>query len=196
MSLSASTPIFHLTTGGRAPGIRQFASTACPRRHSAYLGCVNMRLRRSRSQGRSRSCIQGLITWIAVALSAALTALTGPTLGAEMMDIPSLFAAAQQEGRVGSARKSKPVDARLALPGEVVITTIAGEGKETQSKPAEPGDMVVRNRCEATGHEQYLVKASKFAGLYEGPLGGEDAEGWQAYRPHGAEMRYFIVRDQ
>jgi len=113
-----------------------------------------------------------------------------------MMDIPSLFAAAQQEGRVGLARKSKPVDARLSLPGEGVITIIAGEGKETQSKPAEPGDMVVRNRCEATGHEQYLVKAAKFAELYERLIGAEDAEGWQTYQPHGADMLYFIVRDR
>ena len=47
------------------------------------------------------------------------------------------------------------------------MSVIAGEGKETQSRPAEPGDWVVRNRCPETGNEQYLVKAAKFEGRYE-----------------------------
>ena len=119
-----------------------------------------------------------------------------PTQGTAMMDVPSLFATAQKEGRVGKARKSKLVDARPATPGEVVVTTIAGEGQETQSKPAEPGDMVVRNRCESTGTEQYLVKAATFPERYEGPLEAEDAQGWQPYQPRGDTMLYVIVRDQ
>lgn len=113
-----------------------------------------------------------------------------------MMDISSLFATAQKEGRVGQARKSKLVDARPATQGELVVTTIAGEGQETQSKPAEPGDMVVRNRCESTGNEEYLVKARTFPERYEGPLGAGDTQGWRPYRPRGDTMLYVTVRDQ
>ncbi|GJD63988.1 hypothetical protein MPEAHAMD_4162 [Methylobacterium frigidaeris] len=111
------------------------------------------------------------------------------------MDVPSLFATAQHEGRVGVARKSKLIDARPAIPGEIVISIIAGEGEETRSKPAEVGDMVVQNRCEATGHEEYLVKAGSFAERYEGPLEAERADGWRPYRPRGVDMLYFIVRE-
>ena len=71
---------------------------------------------------------------------------------------------------------------------------IAGEGEETQSPPAQPGDMVVRNRCPATGNEAILVGAAKFAERYEGPLGPADAEGWRPYRPRGVEMAYVVVR--
>src|SRR5687767_12781475 len=108
-------------------------------------------------------------------------------------DIALLFAKAEQEGRVGLARKTKTVDVRPARPGEVVVTVIAGEGKETQSPPAQAGDMVVRNRCAETGNEVILVTASKFAERYEGPTGPADAEGWRAYRPRGVEMLYFTV---
>jgi hypothetical protein len=108
-------------------------------------------------------------------------------------DVLALFAKAESERRVGLARKSTLVDARPAKSGEVVITLIAGEGEETRSKPAEAGDFVVRNRCRETGNEQYLVKASKFAQRYEGPIGEPDAEGWKPFRPAGRTMRYFIV---
>ena len=110
------------------------------------------------------------------------------------MDIHSLFEAAEREGRVGVTRKAQEVDARPAVPGEVVVTHIAGEGKETQSKPAAAGDMVVRNRCESTGNEEYLVSASTFPQRYEGPLGPEDAKGWRSYRPLGPKMLYLVVR--
>jgi hypothetical protein len=46
-----------------------------------------------------------------------------------------------------------PVDVRPAEPGEVVVTVIAGEGKETASPPAHEGDMGVRDRCPVTGNE-------------------------------------------
>ena len=112
------------------------------------------------------------------------------------MDVHALFDTAELEGRVGVARKSKLVDARAAIPGEVIVTEILGEGRETQSRPAEAGDMVVRNRCEATGNEQYLVSARTFAERYEGPLGVVDQGGWSAYRPLGPEMRYVVVRPE
>jgi hypothetical protein len=108
-------------------------------------------------------------------------------------DVLALFAKAESEKRVGLALKSRLVDARPAKSGEIVVTVIAGEGEETRSKPAESGDFVVRNRCQETGNEQYLVKASKFAQRYEGPIGEPDAEGWKPFRPRGRTMRYFIV---
>lgn len=112
-----------------------------------------------------------------------------------MMDIHALFAEAERDGRVGRARKTRLVDARPAVPGEVVVTVIAGEGKETESPPAGAGDMVVRNRSDATGSERYLVSAGRFPERYDGPLGPADADGWRPYRPRGIELRYFIVGD-
>jgi hypothetical protein len=111
------------------------------------------------------------------------------------VDVQAMFAEAEREGRVGLARKTKPVDVRPAHPGEVVVTVIAGEGKETESSPAEPGDMVVRNRCPETANEVILVSAMKFAERYEGPIGPSDAAGWRPYRPRGIEMAYFVVRE-
>ena len=108
-------------------------------------------------------------------------------------DIGELFRAADAAGRVGLARKTKPVDVRAAKPGEVIVTTILGEGKETQSKPAKAGDMVVRNRCSETGDESYLVAAEKFAARYDGPYGKPNKEGWSEYHPVSPKMRYFIV---
>ena len=49
---------------------------------------------------------------------------------------------------------------------EVETTFTADEGVETCSKPAAEGDWVVRNRCPATGNEEYLVKAGTFAERY------------------------------
>lgn len=111
-------------------------------------------------------------------------------------DVHALFAAAESSGRVGVARKAKPVDARPARPGEVVTTSIAGEGRETRSKPAAEGDWVVRNRCPATGNEEYLVKARTFAARYEGPLSEPDGNGWREFRPRGPRMRFFALRER
>jgi hypothetical protein len=113
----------------------------------------------------------------------------------EGLDIAGLFAKAEHEARVGVARKTKFVDARPARTGEIILTIIAGEGKETQSPPARDGDMVVRNRCPETGNEEILVTAAKFAERYAGPTGPADAEGWRPYRPRGIDMQYFITRD-
>ncbi len=110
-------------------------------------------------------------------------------------DVHALFAAAEAAGRVGVARRTKPVDARPARPGEVVVTRIAGVGRETRSKPAADGDRVVRNRCPATGNEEYLVRAQTFAGRYEGPLPGPDGGGWREVRPRGPRMRFFVLTE-
>jgi hypothetical protein len=115
------------------------------------------------------------------------------SVAADAADVQAMFAAAEREGRVGIARKTKAVDARPASPGEVVVSVIAGDGKETQSPPAQPGDMVVRNRCPETGNEEILVTAAKFPQRYEGPATA--GETWQEYRPRRVEMSYFIVRD-
>ncbi|TDH59804.1 hypothetical protein E2C06_25515 [Dankookia rubra] len=111
-------------------------------------------------------------------------------------DVHTLFAAAGAAGKVGIAQKTKPVDARPARAGEVVVTRIAGEGVETQSKPAAADDWVVRNRCPATGNEEYLVTAGTFAARYEGPLSAPDAEGWREFRPHGPALRFFLVSER
>lgn len=109
------------------------------------------------------------------------------------VDAVQLVLEQRTTGKSGLARKTRLVDARAAKVGEVVVTVIAGEGKETTSPPAVAGDMVVRNRCAETGNEQILVKAAKFSARYEGPLGPGAKPGWQTYRPRGKVMHFFIV---
>ena len=125
--------------------------------------------------------------------AACLTMAALMSANAAEVDIHALFSRAELDGRVGTARKTLPVDARPAEPGEVVVSIIRGEGKETQSPPAKAGDMVVRNRCEPGGNEEILVEAAKFAERYEGPLSDADAQGWRRYRPRGVEMRYLTL---
>jgi hypothetical protein len=127
-----------------------------------------------------------------LALAVEATAMNG---NPPERDVHARFAAAEAEGRVGIARKTKPVDARPARAGEVVVTMIKSEGKETHSKPAADGDWVVRNRCPATGNEEYLVKAGTFAERYVGPFSEPDPHGWREFRPTGPEMRFFVVSD-
>jgi hypothetical protein len=132
--------------------------------------------------------------WRALSVALLMSAPAGAQVPPQV-DVHALFDQAEREARVGLARKTMPVDAKPAQPGEVVVTLIEGEGKETQSSPARAGDIVVRNRCPATGNEQILVEAAKFSQRYEGPTGPADASGWQPYRPRGVPMRYFIVRE-
>ncbi|RNJ42387.1 hypothetical protein B5V01_08185 [Mesorhizobium erdmanii] len=129
-----------------------------------------------------------LIVWFTLVL--ATSAMAGMPA---KRDVGEMFKAAETAGKVGIARKTRAIDARAAHPGEIIVTLIAGEGKETQSRPAEAGDMVVRNRCPETGNEQYLVSGKKFVARYQGPYGKPDAEGWSEYRPTAPEMHYFIV---
>lgn len=131
--------------------------------------------------------------WISVTAVCLATASVIAAAAAEV-DVQALFARAETDGRVGVARKTKAVDVRAATPGEIVVTVIAGEGEETRSPPAGPGDMVVRNRCPATGNEEILVSAAKFAQRYEGPIGEAGPDGWVPYRPRGVEMRYLTLR--
>jgi hypothetical protein len=112
------------------------------------------------------------------------------------LDIYAFFQKARSLGGEGLARKTKTVDAREAKPGEIVVTILQGEGKETQSPPAKAGDMVVRNRCPASGNEEFLVPASKFASRYEGPTGATGEDGWRPYRPRSADMRFVVVTEQ
>ncbi len=126
----------------------------------------------------------------------AASAFISGTVQAEPLtrnDMAAMFDAAQSEGRVGMAKKTKLVDVRSAKPGEVIVTTIRGEGVETRSKPAKVGDMVVRNRCPETGHEEVLISNEKFGIRYEGPLDTTDATTWKPYRPRGVEMLFFTV---
>jgi hypothetical protein len=113
----------------------------------------------------------------------------------EAVDVVEYFVRAHDARGAGLARKSKPVDVRPAKAGEVIVTMIKGEGKETQSPPAKSGDMVVRNRCLETGNEQFLVPAASFVERYEGPIGPPDADGWLPYRPRGVQLRFVVVTE-
>jgi hypothetical protein len=113
----------------------------------------------------------------------------------EPIDVIAYFEKARAEGRDGIARKTRTVDVRPSTPGEVIVTTIRGEGKETQSAPANPGDMVVRNRCPETGNEEILVAAGNFVKRYESPIEPAGVDGWVPYRPQGVLMRFVVVRE-
>jgi hypothetical protein len=80
----------------------------------------------------------------------------------ETVDVVAYFARAQDVRGAGLARKTKPVDVRPAKPGEVVVTVIKGEGRETQSPPAKSGDMVVRNRCPELGTNRFFFPLLPF----------------------------------
>lgn len=132
-----------------------------------------------------------IVFWCGAVLGCSAAGVVSGAGAEPLADINALFAKAEAEGRVTNARKTKTVDARPAKAGEVVVTIIAGEGKETQSPPAESGDQVVRNRCPETGNEEILVKAAKFAERYEGPAEAPSNGGWAPYRPRGNDMRAF-----
>jgi hypothetical protein len=108
-------------------------------------------------------------------------------------DVVALMERALTEGRTGTARKTRLVDARPAHVGEIVVTAIKGEGKETQSPPAKKGDFVVRNRCPETGNEQYLVTADRFNDRYRMTGAPVSAHGWREYRPIGRAVRFHIL---
>ena len=124
---------------------------------------------------------------------ATCLALPQTTSAQELTDVVAFFAKVRAIHGSGTARKTKPVDVRPAQPGEIVVSIIKGEGKETQSPPAKSGDMVVRNRCPQTGNEEILVPAASFKRRYEGPIGSASADGWAAYRPRGVEMSYIVI---
>jgi hypothetical protein len=76
--------------------------------------------------------------------------------------------------------------------GEVVVTVIAGEDKESQSPPAEAGDIVVRNGCPATGKGEILVPAARFRSATGADRTGRCRVADISLR--GVEMRHFVVR--
>ena len=133
--------------------------------------------------------------YIASIAAAGLLSCASTCYAQEKVDIIAYFENARAEGRDGIARKTRTVDVRPSTPGEVIVTTIRGEGKETQSAPAKPGDMVVRNRCPETGNEEILVAAGTFAKRYEGPIGAAGLDGWVPYHPQGVPMRFVVVRE-
>ena len=110
-------------------------------------------------------------------------------------EVRQMMKEAEAQGLARSATKTKLVEARPAKPGEVIVTVLAGEGKETQSRPAVKGDWVVRSRCEATGNEEYLVAAGKFEERYE-PAGKAATGEWREFRPLGKVMRFFELKPE
>jgi hypothetical protein len=126
------------------------------------------------------------------AAAAIIVAMAAPVRAADV-DIVAVFGKAAAENRTGIGKKTKPVDGRPAKAGEIIVTIIKNEGVETKSKPAEAGDVVVRNRCPETGNEEYLVKANRVKDRYSEPKGAADKDGWQEYEPKGSDMKFFIV---
>jgi hypothetical protein len=108
-------------------------------------------------------------------------------------DVVALVDRARAAGSAGLARKSKAVDARPARVGEVIVTVIAGEGKETRSHPAAAGDWVVRNRIAETGDEQYLVDGGEFQERYRLSDQPPGTDGWRKATPLGQPVRYVVV---
>lgn len=108
------------------------------------------------------------------------------------------FEQAKQSDLTGIAIKTKPVLARPAKEGEIITTTIKGEGIETISAPANIGDWVVQNICPETGNEEILVKKDKFIQRYEqADVNKVDVsistKEYHSYIPKGVEMNYFII---
>lgn len=139
----------------------------------------------------ARALSAAVLASMAMMTTTTTSAADAPHKSADEM--VALMARAREEGRLRTARKTKPVDVRPAKAGEVIVTVIAGEGRETTSKPAAEGDRVVRNRCPQTGNEQYLVSAAKFAGKYEAAGTPADEDGWQEYRPIAGDMRVLLL---
>jgi len=141
--------------------------------------------------------IGALLVFVATAAASPGRAgvnVTSPDLPTKSADeIATLLARAKTDGRMKLARKTRPVDARPAKPGEIVVSIIKGEGKETHSRPAAAGDWVVRNRCPETGNEEYLVGADKFPGKYKETGAPAASGGWQEFRPVGKNMRFVIL---
>jgi hypothetical protein len=147
-----------------------------------------------RPRYRSLATIGSRIAMLAI--FAGASRMTEPTAAAAERtgdQVRQMMKEAESHGLVRHARKTKLVDARAARPGEVVVTVVAGEGKETQSRPARSGDWVVRNRCDATDHEEYLVAAEEFGSRYESTGRPAAKDGWQEFRPLGKVMRFFVV---
>lgn len=131
-------------------------------------------------------------------LSCVLLAVAARADDLPRRDQIELFRQAKADGLTGTARKTRPVDARPARPGEIVVTVIPGEGVETTSKPAESGDWVVRNRClaDTAQNPQILVKAQRFPERYGAAQSQPDRVGFAEYHPTGEPMDYFIVTDR
>lgn len=145
-----------------------------------------------RHQQSASGCYRARGSICAVLVGAA-ACLAEPANGQPLVDAVGYFARQAAAGGAGTARKTRTIDARSARLGEIVVTIIKGEGKETQSPPAKQGDMVVRNRCAETGNEELLASAATFAKRYSGPIGRRDDQGWSPYRPRGVPMRYIVV---
>jgi hypothetical protein len=151
-----------------------------------------MRLKSLSGSGRALLLAMA-IGWIGLPSGRPVSALAQADRPTALDDVIALMARAHAEGRVGTARKTRLVDARNAKAGEVIVTIIKGEGKETTSRPAKQGDWVVRNRCPQTGNEEYLVGADKFADRYRPAGSAMTQDGWQAFVPQGKTLRFLVL---
>ncbi|MBM3524606.1 MAG: hypothetical protein FJX57_16800 [Alphaproteobacteria bacterium] len=129
-----------------------------------------------------------------VIVALILTLTVFPAWAQREVDRVQIFQAAVAASRIGEAQKTRPVDARPARVGEVVVTVIRGDGVETRSRPAQDGDWVVRNRCPETGNEEYVVTAARFPERYRPSQGPADAQGWREFEPIAAPVEFFTLR--
>lgn len=90
-------------------------------------------------------------------LARQLQGSAGRRLGLD--DIHAMFDAAEREGLVGVARKSRLVDVRSAVPGE------AFTAPWSEAMVARPGDVIVRDP--ANRNDTYRVAALSFECTYE-----------------------------
>lgn len=108
-------------------------------------------------------------------------------------EVVALMARAREKGLVGTARKTKPVDARQAHQGEIIVTAIKGQGTDERSRPAKRDDWVVRVRCPETGNEQYLLNGYSFTERYRSTSAPMSAHGWREFRPIAKDVRFFVL---
>jgi hypothetical protein len=93
----------------------------------------------------------------------------------------------QVEAKGADYAKFAKVEARKAVPGEVIVTTTSA-GVETQNT-AKDGDLVLCN-VETNAKEEYILAEAKVNKRYR-LLGAGSREGWNLYQACG-EFRGFV----
>ena len=115
----------------------------------------------------------------------------GTQMAAAQTDIHAMFAEAEREGRVGLARKTRPVEVCPVQSGEVVVTVVAGEARRRK----------VRRRSRATWWCATAARRRATRRSWSAPPSSPSATRVRSGRPmapagspRGIEMDYFVVR--
>lgn len=101
-------------------------------------------------------------------------------------EVVNLFLGAINEGRVKRVQKTGSVHARLAVPGELVITDVGDSEDETQAI-AQEGQIVSMNFT-TPYQELQVIKPAKFNNLYL--VNSKPVDGWQEYYPNPEAPRF------